>query len=194
MTFPKLYLASQSPRRRELLEQIAVDYSLVSVDVDESRREGEPAAAYVQRLALEKAGAGWAALAPRGLVLRPVLGADTAVLIGDEILGKPSDAAAARSMLERLSGRRHEVLTGICLYSERGPQLRLSTTEVWFRRIEDAEITAYWASGEPRDKAGGYAIQGLAGEFVERINGSYSAVVGLPLFETAQLLRGYAQG
>lgn len=118
-----------------------------------------------------------------------MLGADTIVVVDADVLGKPADAGAARAMLERLSGRSHQVLTGVALHGGAGAQVSVSSTEVWFRRLDAAEIDRYWASGEPRDKAGAYAIQGLAAVFVERIAGSYSGVVGLPLFETAALLR-----
>lgn len=189
MTAPAIYLASQSPRRRELLTQIGVGYSVLTVDVDESRHPGEPAPEYVRRLALAKAAAGWAGLGAAGLPPLPVLGADTIVVVDADVLGKPADAGAARAMLERLSGRSHQVLTGVALHGGAGAQVSVSSTEVWFRRLDAAEIDRYWASGEPRDKAGAYAIQGLAAVFVERIAGSYSGVVGLPLFETAALLR-----
>lgn len=187
-----IYLASQSPRRRELLQQIGVGYSLLeNVAIDESRRPFEAAAAYVERLAREKAAAGWAALAQRGLPKLPVLGADTAVVVDDDILGKPADAADAHAILRRLSGRTHRVLTGVCLCGASGERAVVSATTVRFRVLSDAEIARYWASGEPRDKAGAYGIQGLAAVFVEGIDGSYSGVVGLPLFETAQLLKTY---
>jgi len=189
---PRIYLASQSPRRRELLAQIGVDYSVLSVDVDETPLPGESPHAYVERLARDKAGAGWARVGADGALALPVLGADTAVVVDGEILGKPNDAAAGRAMLARLSGRAHEVVTGVCLCGERGPAAAVSCTRVWFRALSTADIDAYWASGEPCDKAGAYGIQGLGAVLVERIEGSYSGVVGLPLFETAALLRSYA--
>lgn len=196
MPFPRIYLASQSPRRRELLTQIGVEHDVVAVDVDETPRPGEAPAAYVQRLAREKAAAGWRALAAQGLSPRPVLGADTAVVIGEgdeaHILGKPADAADARRMLSALGGRAHRVLTGVSLCGQRQRQrTALSATTVWFRALDAAAIDAYWASGEPRDKAGAYGIQGLGALFIERIDGSYSGVMGLPLFETGQLLTDY---
>lgn len=184
-----VYLASQSPRRRELLDQIGVAHRVLSIDIDERRRDGEAPVDYVQRLAREKAEAGWQQLRAQQLALAPVIGADTAVVIDDIILGKPADAAAATTMLEQLSGCSHDVLTGVAVHSAHGTQVIVSRTRVWFRALEPAEIAAYWASGEPRDKAGAYGIQGLAAKFIERIEGSYSGVVGLPLFETAQLLR-----
>lgn len=189
---PLIYLASQSPRRRELLAQIGVGHEVLRVDVDESRRGAEAAPDYVQRLAREKAEAGRQLVAANGLVPLPVLGADTAVVIDGRILGKPADAADARAILRLLSGRAHEVLTGIALCDANAVQVALSRTIVRFRALSEADIERYWASGEPADKAGAYGIQGLAAMFVEGIEGSYSGVVGLPLFETALLLRRHA--
>lgn len=186
-----LYLASQSPRRRELLTQIGVEHRVISAPIDEARQPAETAEHYVQRLAREKAVAGWQQLLSQGLPHAPVLGADTAVVVDGDILGKPVDATDAHAILRRLSGRSHEVMTGVSICSGRGETVRLSRTRVWFRTLGDDEITRYWASGEPTDKAGAYGIQGLAATFVERIDGSYSGVVGLPLFETAELLRLY---
>jgi len=192
MTSTRVYLASQSPRRRELLAQIGVGYSVLGVDVDETRRPGEAAAVYVERLAREKAAAGWALVAAETMPRLPVLGADTVVVVDGDILGKPADAAAARAMLTRLSGRSHQVLTGVSLCGELGQFAATGCTTVWFRALSPADIDGYWAGGEPRDKAGAYGIQGQAALFVERIDGSYSNVVGLPLFETAGLLARYA--
>jgi septum formation protein len=183
---PQLCLASASPRRRELLAQLGVAHVVAPADIDERRRDGESPTEYVLRMAFEKAARVAAdATLSRGL---PVLGADTSVVVQGRVLGKPSDAAESRAMLELLSGRTHEVLSAVTLVSPRGAASRLSRTEVRFRPVGAAEATAYWDSGEPRDKAGGYAIQGRAAAFVEWISGSYSGVVGLPLFETAQLL------
>lgn len=184
-----VYLASQSPRRRELLDQIGIAHRVLSVDIDERRRGDEAADIYVQRLAREKAAAGWQHLIDHRLEQAPVIGADTAVVVDGDILGKPIDAADAMSILQRLSGRAHEVMTGVAVHSANGVQAAMSCTRVWFRALDRAEIESYWLSGEPRDKAGAYGIQGLAAKFIERIEGSYSGVVGLPLFETAQLLR-----
>lgn len=183
---PRICLASASPRRRELLAQLGVAHRVVPADIDETRREGEAADDYVLRMALEKARR--VAADPQASQGLPVLGADTSVVIGGEVLGKPADAAQSRRMLDLLGGRTHEVLSAVALVDARGARSRLSRTEVRFRRVSPAEAEAYWHSGEPRDKAGGYAIQGLAAAFVESIAGSYSGVVGLPLFETAQLL------
>lgn len=186
-----LCLASASPRRRELLQQIGVAHVVRVADVDERVQDGELPADYVLRLARAKASAVFAApTAPRaanGLRL-PVLGADTTVVIDDRILGKPADLADCRAMLSRLAGREHEVLSAIALVHEGGSDARLSRSRVRFRPIAAGEIDRYWASGEPRDKAGGYAIQGLGAVFVEALAGSYSGVMGLPLFETATLL------
>lgn len=184
-----VYLASQSPRRRELLDQIGIAHCVVSVDIDESLRRGELPADYVQRLAREKAAAGWQHILERQLDTAPVIGADTAVVIDSNILGKPIDAADATAILQRLSGRSHEVITGVAVHSANGSHATMSCTRVWVRALDLAEIEAYWASGEPRDKAGAYGIQGFAAKFIERIEGSYSGVVGLPLFETAAILK-----
>lgn len=196
MTMPTfaVYLASQSPRRRELLAQIGIAHRVLSVDIDESPRAGETPADYVQRLAREKAAAGWQQVVEQKLERAPVLGADTAVVIDGDILGKPTAAEDAVAMLQRLSGRSHEVITGVAVCSARGAhasetKVTMSRTQVWFRALDCAEIETYWASGEPCDKAGAYGIQGLAAKFIERIEGSYSGVVGLPLFETAQILK-----
>ena len=181
-----VYLASRSPRRRELLQQIGVDFDVVDVDVDESQAHGETAAAYVARLALEKARAGRSVLPDKRML--PVLGADTAVVAGDRILGKPQDLDAAEQMLALLSGNTHQVLTAVALVAD-GEAVRLSSSNVTFRTLTESERAAYWATGEPVDKAGGYAIQGRAAVFISRIEGSYSGVMGLPLYETAILLQ-----
>jgi len=186
-----LVLASASPRRRELLWQLGVPHRVAVADVSEDALGGESAADCVQRLALAKASQVWrlAALAGAGTAaLLPVLGADTTVVIDGEMLGKPADRGAALRMLARLSGRTHEVLTAVALVGAHGSAQRLSRSEVRFRELAQAECAAYWESGEPRDKAGGYAIQGLGAAFVSELRGSYSGVVGLPLFETAALL------
>jgi len=186
---PPLYLASASPRRRELLAQIGVPFRVVAGTVDERRWRGEAAEDYVRRLALAKARAGWRGLAGRRP--GPVLGADTVVVLGDELLGKPAGREEALAMLARLSGRRHRVLSAVALVEGRRSAVRLNESRVSFRRIAAAERAAYWESGEPADKAGAYAIQGRAAVFVRRLEGSYSGVMGLPLFETAQLLREF---
>jgi septum formation protein len=185
MTYPVIALASSSPRRRELLTQLGVNYQLVKADIDETPHANEPAQHYVQRLALAKAQAGLARLT----VDLPVLGADTIVVVDNCILGKPADFNEFRRTMLRLSDRSHQVMTAVALVSQHRQLQQLVTTDVWFRRVTEAEIAAYWASGEPQDKAGGYGIQGLAAKFIPRIHGSYSGVVGLPLCETEQLLQ-----
>ncbi|MDE2294153.1 MAG: septum formation inhibitor Maf [Gammaproteobacteria bacterium] len=178
-----VYLASASPRRRELLAQIGVPFRAVEADVDESPCAAESPAAYVSRLAERKADAVWARTGDA-----PVLGADTTVEIDGRILGKPVDEADGVAMLALLSGRTHRVFTAAAVRSRTGMRSRLSRSEVTFRPIDEAERRAYWRTGEPRGKAGGYAIQGYAAVFVSDLKGSYSGVVGLPLFETAALL------
>lgn len=181
-----IYLASASPRRRELLQQIGVRFSLLSVEVPEEPHPGEAPEVFVLRLALEKARAGQALLDAGDST--PVLGADTVVVSHGRILGKPRDRAGALTMLQALSGAQHQVLTAVALVANGKEQSRLSVSTVQFRHISLEEAEAYWASGEPADKAGSYAIQGVAAIFIERLEGSYSGVMGLPLFETAELL------
>ena len=185
-----LYLASGSPRRRELLTQIAVPFLTQIAPIDENALPGESPIAYVERLALTKAQAGLAALTDNADAV--VLGADTAVVLDGRILGKPTDRADALATLSDLSGRTHEVLTAVALVSRERQMSRVVTSQVTFRALSQAEIEAYWASGEPQDKAGCYGIQGLAAVFVSQLQGSYSAVVGLPLCETAALLAEFA--
>jgi septum formation protein len=187
-----VHLASASPRRRELLRQIGVPFRVLPAAVDEAVLPGEAAAAYVARLAALKAAAGWARSREPGHAGRggvAVLGADTAVVLDGAILGKPRDRADGVGMLRRLSGRTHEVLTAVALHTAGGLASRISRSEVTFRDIDPAEAQAYWDTGEPHDKAGAYGIQGLAGIFVADLRGSFSGVMGLPLFETAALLR-----
>ncbi len=184
-----LYLASGSPRRRELLTQIGVPYSTLSAPIDENPLPDEAPKAYVERLARAKAVTGLATLeAPAGAV---VLGADTAVVLDGRILGKPQDREEALAMLAALAGREHEVLTAVAVASAQRCEVRVVGSQVAFRPLSLAEVEAYWDSGEPQDKAGGYAIQGLAAVFVSALHGSYSAVVGLPLCETAELLADF---
>ncbi|MCC6303097.1 MAG: septum formation inhibitor Maf [Gammaproteobacteria bacterium] len=178
-----LILASTSPRRRELLSQLGVRFEVVAVEVDERVRPGEAPEAYVTRLAREKARAG--AAAAGGSVL--ALGADTVVVLDGEVLQKPAGRDEALAMLARLSGRTHRVLSGVAL-AGRGEGVRMSESRVTFRDIGVRERQAYWETGEPADKAGAYAIQGLGAIFVDRLEGSYSGVVGLPLRETAEML------
>jgi septum formation protein len=183
MSVPKLHLASSSPRRRQILEGMGLEFTAAGVDVDERQHPGESADIMVVRLAVEKASA---VDSGPGTV---VLGADTAVVLDGEVFGKPADRADALRMLTALSGRRHEVMTGVAVRSGDSTVSALSVTEVKFREIGPDEALDYWQSGEPRGKAGAYAIQGLAGDFVEEIAGSYTGVVGLPVHETAELLR-----
>jgi len=178
---PKLHLASTSPRRREILQTLGIDFDVVPVETDESLHEGEVPSALVLRLA--------AAKAERVTVPGFVLGADTVVVLDDRVLGKPGDENDAVDMLLALSGRTHTVFTGVALKTPERTLTALSTTEVQFREIGRDEALAYWQSGEPRDKAGAYGIQGLGGAFVCAIHGSYSGVMGLPVFETIQLLK-----
>ncbi|MCG2634150.1 MAG: Maf-like protein [Gammaproteobacteria bacterium] len=182
----QLYLASTSPRRAELLRQIEVDFESVAVDIAEVPLPDEDPERFVRRMATAKAQQGrqQSSIDPR----IPVLGADTVVIIDQKILGKPADKAAALAMLRSLSGRQHRVLTAVAVASSRLQLCRLSETRVRFRPLDEAEITTYWDSGEPADKAGAYAIQGLAAAFISEIEGSYSGVMGLPLYETAELL------
>ncbi|MGF6690975.1 septum formation protein [Metapseudomonas resinovorans] len=184
-----LYLASGSPRRRELLAQIGVPYITLIASIDETALPDEPANAYVERLAREKALAGLASLAETRAAC--VLGADTAVVLDGRILGKPVDRDDALAILEQLSGREHEVLTAVALAAVDRCETRVVASRVRFRPISRIEMETYWASGEPADKAGSYAIQGLGAVFVSRVEGSYSAVVGLPLLETAEMLAGF---
>jgi septum formation protein len=186
MSLDFIYLASESPRRRELLQQIGVSFRLVGTAVDEAVLAGESPPAYVARLAAAKADAGWQSC--REAQPAPVLAADTAVILDGKILGKPADRRDAEGMLEQLSGRTHEVLTAIALRTAAGHSSRISRSEVNFRAIAAGEARAYWETGEPRDKAGAYAIQGRAAVFVADLRGSFSGVMGLPLFETAELL------
>ncbi|KPC34652.1 Maf-like protein [Pseudomonas syringae pv. cilantro] len=183
---PSLYLASGSPRRRELLTQIGVPFAVLSTQIDETPFDHETPAAYVERLALGKAQAGLSLVQAdqHGCVM----GADTAVVLDGRILGKPVDEADALSMLTALSGREHDVMTAVALINRQRSETCVVTSRVRFREIQLHEAQAYWASGEPVDKAGGYAIQGLAAIFVQGLQGSYSGVVGLPLCETAELL------
>jgi septum formation protein len=183
---PQIYLASRSPRRRELLDQIGVRYALVEAHVDESLHPGEQPEDYVLRVALEKARRARAALSPDDR--RPVLGADTAVAVGERILGKPRGREDALEMLGLLSGRTHRVFTAVALIAPDGERTDLCESRVTFRTLERAEALRYWDTGEPRDKAGAYAIQGFGALFVAGLIGSYSGVMGLPLFETGRLL------
>jgi septum formation protein len=189
---PQLHLASGSPRRRELLTQIGVAFTTLSADIDETPLNNESPTDYVERLARSKADAGLLSLANDPAYSRAcVLGADTAVVLDGRILGKPVDEADALAMLAALSDREHEVLTAVAVIDEQRCETRTVSSRVKFRAVSPEEAQAYWASGEPQDKAGSYAIQGLAAIFVESLSGSYSAVVGLPLSETAEILQRF---
>jgi len=181
---PLLTLASVSPRRSALLSQIGLAHRIGSVAVDESPLSGERPRSYVQRLAEAKARAGWTADSSL-----PVLAADTCVVLDETLYGKPRSREDAMRMLSRLSGRVHEVLTAVALASAAGIDVRLSVSRVAMRATSEEERADYWDSGEPADKAGGYAIQGLGARFIQHLEGSYSGVMGLPLFETFELLR-----
>jgi septum formation protein len=195
----KIYLASRSPRRRELLKQIGVAFEVLvlrdhpgrNVDVDESQQPGERPDDYVRRVGRAKADSGWQRILQRRLRPFPVLAADTVVCVEDVILGKPPDAAHAAKMLRLLSGREHRVLTAVCLKFDDRRELLVSESRVTFAELSQTEIDAYVASGESSDKAGAYAIQGRAGAFITELHGSYSGVMGLPLYETAQLIRNF---
>jgi septum formation protein len=182
-----IYLASSSPRRRELLRQIGVSFRVIGADLDETALQGESPLAYVSRLAQAKATLGWERSRDSGGA--PVLAADTAVVLDGRILGKPDGLNEAMAMLLELSGRTHEVLTAVALRSSAGIEGKVSRSAVTFRSIDPGEARAYWETGEPSDKAGAYAIQGYAAIFIVDLQGSYSGVMGLPLFETAALLK-----
>lgn len=181
-----IYLASASPRRSALLRQIFVPHQILIPNIDESRLPAETPGDYVVRLARAKAQRIWERLKPDER--KPVLAADTTVALGEEIFGKPQDRAGGVAMLQRLAGRSHQVYTAVAVCHADGLQHALSVSEVSFRKLSEAECQAYWNSGEPQDKAGGYAVQGLAAAFITRLSGSYSGVMGLPLAETSQLL------
>lgn len=184
-----IYLASASPRRQELLRQLGLAFEVVPSHLEEARQPAETAADYVVRVALDKARHVAARIREQGRPERPVLGADTEVVVDDEVLGKPGDARAAAAMLNRLAGRGHEVLSGIALIAGGREWTVLSRSRVLLAPMTVADIAAYCATGEPLDKAGGYAIQGRAAAFIERIEGSYSGVMGLPLYELNELLK-----
>ena len=184
----QIILASQSPRRAEILNWLGVDFLQYPADIDETRLNHESGQDYVIRLAVEKAQA-CAQLHPELSQGRLVLGSDTTVVVDEHVLEKPADQADLSRMLGLLSGRTHWVYTGVALYCDGTVHSQCVATQVRFRPISPAEMHFYWQSGEPRGKAGGYAIQGLGGQFVSHISGSYSAVMGLPLYETADMLR-----
>lgn len=192
-----IYLASQSPRRRQLLEQLGVRHELLLPDADEDAealeevRAGESPTAYVQRVTALKLDAALARLKRRGLPAAPVLCSDTTVALGRHIYGKPADAADARRMLGELAGRTHRVLTAVAVGTPRRRLAALSTSRVTFAPMSARQIAAYVDSGEPMGKAGAYAVQGRAAAYIAQLSGSYSGIMGLPVFETAQMLRSF---
>ena len=196
MTDHSIYLASRSPRRHELLTQLGVPFEEIRLrsapgrhrDVVEEALDGEPALHYVERIARTKASTGWKRMEERGMPPRPVLGADTEVVLDDAVFGKPQDVDAARAMLAKLSGRVHEVLSAVAVRWNDDIEVAVSVSQVTFRKLTAGEIERYIETREPFDKAGAYAIQGRAAAFVTRLEGSYSGVMGLPLAETAALL------
>jgi septum formation protein len=196
VTDNRIYLASRSPRRQELLRQIGVGFDELRLreapgrdpDIVEGPRDGESAPDYVKRIARTKANVGWERMTERGLPPRPVLGADTEVVLDGHIFGKPADAPHALEMLARLAGRTHAVMTAVALRWEREFVIMVSTSQVTMRELSADEMARYVATGEPVGKAGAYAVQGLAAAFITRIDGSYSGVMGLPLAETAAAL------
>jgi septum formation protein len=193
---PSVYLASKSSRRQELLRQVGVEFEVLLLreapgrrrDVIERPRKDEPPLDFVKRMAHTKAAVGWHRMGQRGLAPKPIIGADTEVVLDGTAVGKPGDAQGAAAMLAALSGRKHEVITAVAVRWQAHLEVAVSTSHVTFRAIPSEEIERYVASGEPFDKAGGYAIQGRAAAFVRHIEGSYSGVMGLPLFETAEIL------
>ncbi len=196
---PRIYLASQSPRRRELLKQIGVNFEVIllrqdhrrKIDIDETPFAGEPPEVYVQRISREKAIVGWKSLRSRSMPPFPVLAADTTVTLDGMIFGKPNNAEHASAMLLQFSGREHQVHSAVALAMNDHVEVAVSTSTVRFAKLDEDRIRRYLLSGEFIDKAGGYAIQGLAGAFIEHLSGSYSGVMGLPLFETVQLLQRF---
>jgi septum formation protein len=184
-----IYLASASPRRQELLRQAGIAFEAISSNLVEAPQPGESAEDYVRRVAADKARSVAGLIRSRGLPECPVLGADTEVVLDGEVLGKPADRAHGLAMLRRLSGRGHEVLSALVLIHGGIERTALSRSRVTFAPLTDGEIARYWETGEPADKAGGYAVQGRAAAFIRHIEGSYSGIVGLPLYELAQLLR-----
>lgn len=186
-----IYLASQSPRRRELLMQIGVRHRVINPQVPELRAADESPVDYISRLARQKADAGFRLLKEQALTPKPVLGADTIGVLDGSVLEKPRDAEHAKAMLLSLAGRCHQVLTAVAMVDDQRTELLVSSTEVYFRPLCEVEAMRYWATGEPKDKAGGYAIQGLGAVFVEQIIGSYSNVVGLPIECVTQLLTAF---
>lgn len=184
----KIYLASASARRQELLHQLGISFDVIAPCVSELQQPSEGPMEYVQRLALEKARDASRLVAERALPLRPVLAADTSVVLDGAVFGKPRNRREGEAMLRSLSGRTHTVLTAVTVVHDRAQQSAIDASQVTFRRLDAAEIAHYWETGEPADKAGAYALQGRAAAFVSRIEGSYSGIVGLPLYHVAAML------
>ncbi len=199
ITQPRIYLASQSPRRRELLKQIGVNFEMLlpcfdshsAMETDETPLADELPEAYVQRICQDKANAGWKAMQSRNLPAFPVLAADTSVILDEKIIGKPHGREQAAETLRALSGRQHQVLSAVAVIFETRMKMRLSVSKVTFAALSEERIRRYLFTNEPLDKAGSYAIQGYAATFIQHVEGSYSGVMGLPLFETAELLRAF---
>jgi septum formation protein len=189
-----IYLASASPRRRELLRQLGVEFEAMPSNILEVRQAGESPADYVVRVARDKARFVARQVNEHGLPVLPVLAADTEVVLDGEILGKPQDRVHGMVMLRRLAGRTHQVFSAVCMIDQDSEHTALSTSRVTFSRLTEAEIAQYWDTGEPADKAGAYAIQGRAAAFIERLEGSYSGVMGLPLHELAGILKKIGKG
>ena len=181
----KLYLASSSPRRAELLQQLHLDFEVILSPIEETGLPKESPQSFVLRMAVEKAFAGYNKV-PGNQIW--VIGSDTAVLVNQKLLGKPKNEVDGLRMLKLLSGRTHQVLSAVAVLTDGEVFSALNTTQVTFKKLSDLEMQTYWQTGEPKDKAGGYAIQGLGAQFIEKIDGSYSGVMGLPLFELNQLL------
>lgn len=198
-TQPHIYLASQSPRRRELLKQIGISFQILLLrddprripDVDETPHTDETPADYVQRVCRAKGEAAWESLHYRNLPLHPVLSADTTVTLDNKIIGKPRDHSEAAAILRLLSGRKHQVLSAVAVTTGERSELRLSVTDVTFATLSEERIRRYLLGNESHDKAGAYGIQGVAGAFVQRLEGSYSGVMGLPLYETTEILHSF---
>ncbi|MCL4149694.1 UNVERIFIED_CONTAM: hypothetical protein GTU68_050327 [Idotea baltica] len=186
-----LVLASGSPRRKELLSQLGYEFSVLVTDVEECKHAQETAEEYVKRLSLDKALAALSLLKDNPYSETVVLGSDTVVVSQGQVLEKPTDFADSKRMLTQLANERHQVMTAVSVVSEEKQRTEIIITDVWFKPLSEQEIEQYWQTGEPCDKAGSYGIQGLGGRFVTRIEGSYYAVVGLPLYETDQLLQEF---
>lgn len=190
----RIYLASASPRRQELLHQLGLEFDVMPSNILEVRKPGESPAEYVMRVAGDKARRVAQRVKERNLPVYPVLGADTEVVLEDEILGKPENPTHGREMLHRLAGRTHEVLSGVCVWDRGREYTALSTSRVSLRPLTEAEIAQYWETGEPQGKAGAYAIQGRAAAFIAKLEGSYSGVMGLPLHELDGILQKISKG